>query len=349
MATAKKLDSGSWRCLAFIGMENGKRKYKSFTAPTKKEAEYMASEYLMNQKEHERVKNVLTFRQGLVNYIESREAVLSPSTIKEYNRMQKNGFKGLDDKSIDDITQEDIQLFVNAQAKTHSPKSVKNMHGLISAVIKMYRPSMAINTTLPQKVPKKLYIPTDDDVKKLLSKVQDEEMLIVILLAAFGPMRRAEICGLESGDLEGKTIHVQRAVVMDKDRNYITKTTKSVAGNRLIPLPDFVYDKIKDKNGRIVNLNPNQIIHRFIALQRASGLPHFRFHDLRHYCASIQHAIGIPDAYIMQRGGWNSDSVLKQIYRHALDDKSIEMNDKANEHFSEICNTKCNTKKIRPL
>ena len=36
MATAKKLDSGSWRCLAFIGMENGKRKYKSFTAPTKK-------------------------------------------------------------------------------------------------------------------------------------------------------------------------------------------------------------------------------------------------------------------------------------------------------------------------
>ena len=39
MATAKKLPSGAYRCLIYIGDENGKRKYKSFTAKTKKEAE----------------------------------------------------------------------------------------------------------------------------------------------------------------------------------------------------------------------------------------------------------------------------------------------------------------------
>lgn len=340
MATAKKLDSGSWRCLAFIGMENGKRKYKSFTAPTKKEAEYMASEYLMHQEEHERAKNALKFEQGLINYIASREAVLAPSTIREYKRAQRKDFSGLNDKIIEEITQEDIQSFINEKAKKLSPKSVKNIHGLISAVMRMYRPNMALNTTLPQKVPKKLYIPTDDDVKKLLNNVQDEDMLIAILLAAFGPMRRSEICGLESTDIEGQTVHVQRAVVKDENGNYVTKTTKSVAGNRLIPLPDFVYAKIRHKTGRIVSLPPHQITNKFEDILRASGLPHFRFHDLRHYCASIQHAIGIPDAYIMQRGGWNSDSVLKQIYRHALDDKSIEMNNKANQHFSKLCNTK---------
>ena len=70
----------------------------------------------------------------------------------------------------------------------------------------------------------------------------------------------------------------------------------------------------------------------------------FRFHDLRHYCASIQHALGVPDAYIMSRGGWNSDAVLKQIYRHALDDRAKSENDKINSHFSKLCNTKCNTK-----
>ena len=71
----------------------------------------------------------------------------------------------------------------------------------------------------------------------------------------------------------------------------------------------------------------------------STGLPHFRFHDLRHYCASIQHAIGIPDAYIMQRGGWGSDGVLKEVYRHAMSDKENEMNTKANDNFNNLCNT----------
>ena len=46
MATAKKLPSGKYRCLIYIGMENEKRKYKSFTANTKKEAEFLATQYL---------------------------------------------------------------------------------------------------------------------------------------------------------------------------------------------------------------------------------------------------------------------------------------------------------------
>ncbi len=31
------------------------------------------------------------------------------------------------------------------------------------------------------------------------------------------------------------------------------------------------------------------------------------------------HAIGIPDQYIMARGGWGSDKVLKAIYRGTID------------------------------
>lgn len=51
MATAKKLPSGAYRCLIFDRMENGKWKYKSFTAPTKKEAEYKATQYIMTKEE----------------------------------------------------------------------------------------------------------------------------------------------------------------------------------------------------------------------------------------------------------------------------------------------------------
>ena len=46
----------------------------------------------------------------------------------------------------------------------------------------------------------------------------------------------------------------------------------------------------------------------------------------------------------MQRGGWGSDTVLKQVYRHALLDKTEEMNNIANEHFAMLCNTKYNIK-----
>ena len=51
MATAKKLPSGAYRCLIYIGDENGKRKYKSFTAKTKKEAEFKATQFALNHKD----------------------------------------------------------------------------------------------------------------------------------------------------------------------------------------------------------------------------------------------------------------------------------------------------------
>ena len=70
-------------------------------------------------------------------------------------------------------------------------------------------------------------------------------------------------------------------------------------------------------------------------MERA-GIPHFRFHDLRHYCASVQHALGVPDAYIMQRGGWGNDRVLKEVYRHALKDKVSEMDDKVYKYIESM-------------
>lgn len=86
----------------------------------------------------------------------------------------------------------------------------------------------------------------------------------------------------------------------------------------------------------VTDLNPNKITARFNHILIHAGVPHFRFHDLRHYAASILHALNIPDAYIMQRGGWENDAVLKGIYRHNLDDFSNEMTSRANAHFEAL-------------
>lgn len=351
MAKAKKLPSGSWRCQVYShtetvlqpdGTKKEKRVYKSFTCDIpgpqgKRACEKMAADWA-EKKEQERETKKMTFAEALDLYIKNRSVVLSPSTIREYKRAQKNDFAALDNIDLDKITQEQIQSLVNQTALNHSPKTVRNMHGLISAIMKTYRPGFQINTKLPKRIRPNMHIPEDQDIKKVISYVQENEpeMEIPILLAAFGPMRRSEICALESSDISGNVVHVTKAMVLSVDNEWVIKSPKSYAGDRYIDFPPFVIEKLRGIKGRIVPLSPSIISDHFQYITRRAGVEHFRFHDLRHYCASIQHALGIPDAYIMQRGGWGSDAVLKTVYRHALKEAERDMTDRANKHFSEL-------------
>lgn len=174
MPTAKKLPSGSWRCQVYSHTEDIKRPdgtvkkkriYKSFTCDDpspkgKRKAEKEATAWAAT-KESVSKRIDKTYGELLDEYIEARSAVLSPSTIREYKRSRKADLQNLMDKKLFDITQEDIQLEINRAAMNHSPKSIRNMHGLISAVMGVYRPDFALNTDLPRKVRPKLYIPTD--------------------------------------------------------------------------------------------------------------------------------------------------------------------------------------------
>lgn len=357
MPTAKKLPSGSWRCLVYSHTEEiknsdgsikKKRIYESFTSNIpgpkgKRIAEQAAAEFAANKDQRSRSADML-LGTAMDNYIQSRESILSPRTIMDYKQIRRMSLQSLMNIRLSRITQEDIQIAINLEAVNHSPKTVRNSHGLLSAVLKQYRPDFALNTSLPKKQRVELYIPTDEEVKRLIRASEGTEMELPILLAAFGPMRRGEICALDSTDISGNIVHVSKNMVRTEDNTWIIKSPKSYAGDRYIDFPDFVAEKWRGKTGRIVNLTPNNITDRFRSCLHRAGLPHFRFHDLRHYSASIQHALGIPDSYIMQRGGWGNDGTLKAVYRHALADKTKEMDDIANQHFNELCNTKYNTK-----
>jgi len=345
MAKAKKLPSGTYRCQVFDYTDlSGKRRYKSFTAETKKEAEYKAAEFMVNKKDKGKVSSK-TFGQALENYISIREPVLSPRSIINYRRIQSNDLSILSSIKISDITQELIQHVINEDIKTHAPKTVRDNHGLIAAVLKEERPGFALNTVLPQSQPPKIYVPTDDEIKQLLFLAEGTVLELPILLAAFGPMRRGEICALHSDWINGNVVHVARNMVITPDHKWIIKQPKSYAGDRFIDYPEFVAEKWRGISGMITTLCPDNLSLRFARFLKKSGIHHFRFHDLRHYSASIQHALGIPDAYIMQRGGWGNDGVLKNVYRHTMTGKIEEMNRVANSYFDNLYNTKCNTKK----
>lgn len=357
MATAKKLASGSWRCRVYshtetIPQSNGttkeKKIYRSFTCDDpspkgKRKCEKMAADWAVN-KEPVSQQKVLTFGQALDEYIQLRSAVLSPSTIKEYKRSRRVDLQDLMDMKLDSITQNDIQRAVNKEALTHAPKSVKNMHGLVTAVFDVYRPDFRIKTDLPQKVRQKISIPSDAEIKALLDLVKDTPLEIPVLLAAFGPMRRGEICALDSDHISGNIVHVEYSMALDENNNWVKKRPKSYAGDRFITFPDFVIKKLKNIDGTITTLTPSMLSNRFMKLMKKADLPHFRFHDLRHYSASMQHALGVPDQYIMERGGWGNDGVLKAVYRHALDDMRTQETNKINSHFSALYDTKYDTK-----
>ena len=332
MATAKKLPSGSWRVRVYTHTdEDGKKHYKSFTGTEKKEVEKLALNYTPETKAD------ITFGMALDRYIDRRSKVLSPRTIAEYKSMRSRYVPSLMDIPLSNITMDDIQSAINDECLTHSAKTVRNINGLISAVFRTYRPDFVVRTVLPKKEPVNLYIPSDDEIAALIKTIRGERMELPVLLAAFGPMRRGEICALRAENISGNIVHVCENMVLDESNEWIIKTPKSYAGDRYIDYPDFVSELWKGKEtGRIVDMNPTMVTKCFEHVLKRAGLPHFRFHDLRHYSASIQHALGVPDAYIMQRGGWGNDATLKQVYRHTMSSRTAMENKKVNRHFSKL-------------
>ena len=55
--------------------------------------------------------------------------------------------------------------------------------------------------------------------------------------------------------------------------------------------------------------------------ERKLGIPDFSIHKLRHYFASKMSSLGVPEADIMRMGGWETDHVMKSVYRHSMMEK----------------------------
>ena len=80
----------------------------------------------------------VTLSQAMDKYIETcRAAGRSPSTIRGYVLMQKNGFDALLDLPLSKITRSNLQAVVNSWVQSGAtPKTVRNKLGLLSAAMK---------------------------------------------------------------------------------------------------------------------------------------------------------------------------------------------------------------------
>ena len=257
-------------------------------------------------------------------YIDSKRNVLSPSTLGGYKKLIRTLSDEFKQKDLYDIQQIDIQNEINRYAVDHSPKSVRNLHGFISAVLGVFYPTLNINTTLPQKRKFDRNLPITEQVKTILDASQGTPYHIGFQLAVLG-MRRSEICAATPADIEGHFLRINKTRLYDEENHLTTReNTKTEESTREIYLPDALIKEI-EQAGVIYDRTPPMLVKTLHKYQDMFGYERFRLHDLRAFYVSYAHTIGIPDEYIMRSGGWKTDHIMKTVYRDTLKDENENM------------------------
>lgn len=329
---ARKLPSGNWFARAYSHTENGKKIYESFTAPTQAEAEYLANKFKYDRKKA--IKSDLTVGEAIDQYIEDRSAVLSPTSVVSYKKIRRINLQSLMDKKVAELTQQDVQRAVNQESKTKSPKTVRCAHGLLSAALKQHRKDLVLNTLFPQPRPAKVEIPSNAEITALLAACTAPDTKVIIMLASMLGLRRSEICALKWDDIDGSKIRVDEAAVYGVD-GLVTKPPKSASGARTIDAPAPLIEAIAElprKGETVLGLSPAALSARWWRLKEKAGVS-CRFHDLRHYHASVMLALGVPDKYAMERMGHSTPDMLRKVYQHTMEEKRVEVSTAVNSFF----------------
>jgi integrase len=336
----------SWRIKVYVG----NKKYRSVTGATKAEAIQKAEKLqaeLLAEREKPKSDNPyddLTVAEAMERYVEAKKNALSPKTYREYTQTRKNSLKSLHDIKLGELTQEQVQLAIGEAAVDHEPKTVRNMHGLLSSALKMFRPDFTLHTKLPQKKKPDIIIPTEADVVTLLTEVRGTDIDAPVHLAALCGMRMSEILGLrwEKIDFEKKAICVCAAKVRDIDNNIVLKGTKSTAGERMIKMLPAVETALRRAREAmpgsefVTDLKSNNIYDRYQKALKAVCDKHYTFHELRHYAASVMIMLGIPVKYIADYLGHETEDMVNRVYGHIMADKKDEMFDRLASYYNGI-------------
>lgn len=252
-----------------------------------------------------------------------------------------------------DLPAHDIQMFYQEQLQRVKASSVIHYHANIHKALKYAVKNDMIPSNPADKVerPKqdKFYgnFYDRDELNKLFEAVAGTKLELPVLLGAFYGLRRSEIVGLKWSaiDFEQNTITISHTVTscnLDGKCVIVAKdTTKTKSSRRTLPLVPYFHEKLlavkaqQERNqklcGRSYNrefleyicvddigdrFKPNYITSQFPKLLERNGFRKIRFHDLRHSCASLLLASGVPMKHIQEWLGHSDFSTTANIYAH---------------------------------
>lgn len=287
--------------------------------------------------------------QFLTKWLESVKANLAPRTLQGYGlNIRRHIVPKLGHLELTKLQPLHVQALYDGLLRDGlSPKTVLYVHRVLHRALKMatrWR-LVALNACAAVEAPRQL--PADrptlagHQVQALLSRIDDERLLVPVTLAVGCGLRRGEIVGLRWADLDldlGQ-LQVSQTIQRLPSRGMVTLPPKTAGSRRTVQVPEGVVAVLRDwrktqlrerlqagplwedldlvcttPSGR--PLDPDWVSKAFPRALEALGLPRVRFHDLRHTHASLLLKNGVPAKVIQQRLGHASISTTLGIYVH---------------------------------
>ena len=269
------------------------------------------------------------------------------------------------------LDHKDLQKYVDIKQESGrldgkgglSPRSLRLHKNIISQTLALAVQTKLIPANpcqfveLPQNVRYEGTFYTAAQLQDLFTALHGDELLPLVKITALYGLRRSELLGLQwdSIDFERKTMTIRHTVskvteVVAKDK------TKNASSRRTFPLTveaEAIFRRAKELEqqnraafGREYQENayvfkwadghpysPDYISHRFNRLLKKHGLPHIRFHELRHSCASLLIDMGFTLKDVQEWLGHSDIKMTANIYAHLDTARKTNMADSIAARF----------------
>jgi integrase len=283
----------------------------------------------------------------LSEWIEAYQDNLAPNTARSYRINIKHITGILGNRMIQKLQPAEIENAYAELGKILSPKSVIYIHTTLSRALSMAEKQRLITRNpcfyvdRPKKDPQsKASFVHPDDIALYLNTFKDSYLYVPVCLALFGGLRRGEALGLQWKDVDFKKglITVKNNLTYDglripKNGKFRTIPISAPIQKVLIEQRDMqrkskelLWDKYHrsdyvctKEDGTI--LDPSTVSSRFGQILKREGIPHVRYHDLRHTAASLMILEGVDLKTISEILGHSSISITADVYGHVLEEQ----------------------------
>ena len=251
-----------------------------------------------------------------------------------------------------------LQMFYSEMLRKVKPNTVIHYHAIIHSALKyavktdMLVQNVADKVDRPKKNSFQPVFLSAEEMQKMFKALRGTKLELPVLVAAFYGFRRGEVLGLkwDAIDFERGTISVIRTVTTitldGKQTEIEQQSAKTKSSLRTLPLIGSFREyflQVKETQelnkqvcGNCYNheydgfvfvdelgerMRANYLTSAFPKFLEDHGLRRMRFHDLRHSCASLLLANGVPLKHIQEWLGHSDFTTTANIYAH-LDYKS---------------------------
>lgn len=222
---------------------------------------------------------------------------------------------------------------------------------------------------VPPKVPyndnDKFKVFTIEEQKEFMTAIKGHKYRIMFVTALGTGLRIGELVALKWNDIDfeqgiiavDKSMSRAYRIVNGKRILTIEETTpKTIAGIRSVALPSNILNELKmhkeeqnkqkamyleiyhDKNFVFANelggfILPDTLSKSYVKTLREAGIPHTRFHSLRHTYATRLFEKGVPLKTVQKLLGHSSIKITADIYTHVIGNEKISAVQKLNDLF----------------